>query len=170
MSLYAFLIVSFIAIVFAGLLVTNRNAVHGALCLVVVLLAMAVNYLILSAEFIFVVQVAVYAGAVMVLFLFVMMLLNIQGSEDRLLDRKATPLLLSLALAVLLIIEIYAIGSKTAGLSEVYAAQIPADFGSPKSVGLALFANYFLPFQVIGVILLVAMMGAVVLAKRKHLQ
>jgi NADH-quinone oxidoreductase subunit J len=166
-TLLPFLALSVVAIAFALLLVLNRNAVHGALCLVVNFAVVAVFFLMLGAEFIAVVQVAVYAGAIMVLFLFVLMLLNIQGQENGLEQKPRSQILIAAVLGILLLAEIGVLAPMAAGLGGAQASAVPADFGSPKLVGLTLFQDHLLAFEIAAFILLAAMMGAVVLAKRR---
>ncbi len=167
MTLLPFLIISTIAVAFALLMVTVRNAVHGALCLVVNFGAIAVFFFVLSAEFVGIVQIAVYAGAIMVLFLFVIMLLNIQGKEEKLADKPRGQLLTAALLGALLLAEIAVVGASTQGLSPGAPAAVSTAFGSPPSIGIQLFGMYLLPFEITSVLLLVAMVGAVVLAKRR---
>lgn len=169
MTIIPFVLVSILVITFALLLVTMRNAVHGALALVVVLIGLAIHYLMLSAEFIFVVQLAVYAGAIMVLFLFVMMLLNIQGTEEFVSARRMPQIVISLILGVVLLVEVAIFGAHAARLTEHPLAAVPADFGSPAQVGHVMMTKFLIPFEIIAVILLVSMVGAVVMAKRKLL-
>lgn len=167
MTLLPFAVLSAVAIAFALALVLNRNAVHGALCLVVNFGVVAVFFLMLGAEFIAVVQVAVYAGAIMVLFLFVIMLLNIQGQEGGLEEKPRFQILIAAALGALLLAEIGVLAPMAAGMGGAQAASVPAGFGSPELVGLVLFRDHLLAFEVAAFILLAAMMGAVVLAKRR---
>lgn len=169
MTIIPFVLVSILMIGFALLLVTMRNAVHGALALVVVLIGLAIHYLMLSAEFIFVVQLAVYAGAIMVLFLFVMMLLNIRGTEEFVSARRMPQIVISLILGAVLLVEVAIFGANAARLTEHPLAAVTADFGSPAQVGQVMMTKFLIPFEIIAVILLVSMVGAVVLAKRKLL-
>lgn len=167
MSVLAFLIIGSVALLFAILLVTLPSAVHGALCLVVTFGALAVFFVTLGAEFIAVVQVAVYAGAIMVLFLFVMMLLNIQGELDATRRGNKMQMAVAAALGLALLVEIAVLAPRLAGLHQVPAARVDQAFGSPEHVGIALYTQYLLPFEVTSLILLAAMVGAVVLAKRR---
>ncbi|MEI6915866.1 MAG: NADH-quinone oxidoreductase subunit J [Armatimonadota bacterium] len=168
MTLIPFILVGFITIAFATNLVVCKNAVHGALSLVAVLAALAVFFLLLSAEFIFVVQIAVYAGAIMVLFLFVMMLLNVGGSEGLLNENTRWQLWSAVVLAIGLVALI---GTRLYSASREILAQLPPaapeGFGSPQEIGQVLFSDYLLPFELTSLILLAAMVGAVVLAKRR---
>jgi NADH-quinone oxidoreductase subunit J len=158
-----FLILAVIAVVAALAMITSRNAVHAALFLVINLGTVAVFYLVLNAPFLAMVQVAVYAGAIMVLFLFVIMLLGAEkaGGESRL--RWQRPLALVLAVALLL-------EGAYVALSQMESRQelTPAlSDSSPTAVGQLLFDRYLLPFEITSVLLLVAMIGAIVLTLRR---
>ena len=168
MTWLTFLIVSGIAVIFAGGLIFSRNAVHGAMCLVASFCAIATLFLLLSAEFIFVVQIAVYAGAIMVLFLFVMMLLNVQGQEGALAGRAPGQLLVALALGAALLGQAVCLVARGGEIIS-RPARIPAGFGSPEDIGTALFTRNLLPFEITSLVLLAAMAGAVVLARKAGL-
>jgi NADH-quinone oxidoreductase subunit J len=141
-----------------------RSAVYSALALVAALFLIAVLFLGLSAPMVAVLQVLVYAGAIMVLFLFVIMLLNPDAVEKRSLPAWS----LTSAVAALLALELIAIvlfyRRRAGGLG---AGPVGKDFGSPEALGLTLFRDYVLPFEVASVLLLAAIVGAVVLAKRE---
>ncbi len=157
-----FLILAVIAIVAALGMLLSSNAVYSALYLILNLATIAVFYLLLGAPFIAMVQVTVYAGAIMVLFLFVIMLL---GAEQL---RRARTLgwqqPLAVVLAVTLVAEAtYIIFTKAGSLPDIEA--VAADFGSPQAIGELLFNQYLLPFEVTSVLLLVAMIGAIVMTR-----
>ena len=144
-------------------MLVSRNAVYSALFLVIVLFAIAVLFLLLSAAFIAMVQVAVYAGAIMVLFLFVIMLLGTENveSQPRQPWQFAAALVLSYALIIqFLIVAIVLPGESGGGFSEVAEG-----FGSPASIGTLLFKEYLIPFEVTSLLLLAAMVGAIVLTR-----
>jgi NADH-quinone oxidoreductase subunit J len=154
-----FTILAAIALLAALAMVTSRNAIHAALFLVINFGTIAVFYLLLNAPFLSMVQVAVYAGAIMVLFLFVIMLLGAERMTTE--SRLAWQRPLAILLAVALIIEggyvfFERMGSQP-GLSEAVVDS------SPQAVGLLLFDSYLLPFELTSVLLLVAMIGAIVL-------
>jgi len=144
-------------------MLVSRNAVYSALFLVIVLLTVAVLYLLLSAPFIAMVQVAVYAGAIMVLFIFVIMLLGTENVESGPAHRWqfAAALVLSYALIIQFIIVAFVLPAETAG----EFAEIAEGFGSPASVGTLLFNEYLIPFEVTSLLLLAAMVGAIVLTR-----
>ena len=144
-----------------------RNAVHAALLLIVNFFCLAVMYLLLDAPFLFAVQIIVYAGAIMVLFLFVIMLLGVDREEDlreRLIGQRPVAVILGLAVVA----EIAAAIRAGVGLS----ARAPAGFdavnagGNTQALAKVLFTRYLLPFEVTSVLLIVAAIAAMVLAQR----
>ncbi|MEW5805837.1 MAG: NADH-quinone oxidoreductase subunit J [Acidobacteriota bacterium] len=160
-----FAITAAVAILSAIIVVTHRNPVVCALSLVVNLCCIAVFYLLLNAMFLAAIQVIVYAGAIMVLILFVIMLLNLPQMERR---REPAGLLQSILGGLLGVLFLYAIGRALSGYSRGFEAMpIREGFGWTESVGRLLFTNYFYPFEVISLLLIAAMIGAIILAKRK---
>jgi len=158
-----FYIFAAVAVVAALSVVAQRMPVHSALSLIVVLCSLAAVYLLLGAEFIAVIQVIVYAGAIMVLFVFVIMLLN-AGREtpshrSQMARWLGAPLVAAFLLEVLLAIW----KQFPAGALHPAAAM---DAG-PAAIGHLLFRNYVLPFEVTSILILVAILGAVVLAKKE---
>jgi NADH-quinone oxidoreductase subunit J len=158
-----FIFLAAIAVVAAILMVTSRNAVHSALFLVANFVAIAVLYVTLNAPFIAMVQVTVYAGAIMVLFLFVIMLLGAEKLLGVSSDAKWQRWL-ALLLALLLVA-----GFLTVLLQEDGAgATASGAFDSgPANLGLRLFEGYVFPFELTGILLLVAMIGIVALSRPK---
>ncbi len=142
----------------------SRSAVYSALNLILNFITVAIFYVLLNAPFIALAQVAVYAGAIMVLFLFVIMLLGAERLPGA--NALAWQRPLALGLGIILILEAgYIFIIRPGTLPQVGASA--ADFGSPTAVGTLLFSSYLLPFEVISVLLLAAMIGAIVLTKRK---
>jgi len=163
-ELITFIILAIIAIAAALGMLLSRSAVYSALFLVLNFAAVAVFYILLNAPFIALVQVSVYAGAIMVLFLFVIMLL---GTET-LPASKVLPWQRPLAifLAVILFGEsVYLLFVRTVASGNV--PEPVQDFGTPQAVGQALFSSYMLPFEITSVLLLIAMVGAIVLTIRE---
>ena len=164
-----FIVIALVAVAAAlGMLLSN-NAVHSALLLVLNFTCVALFYLGLGAPFLAMVQIAVYAGAIMVLFLFVIMLLGAERVTLRSTLRWQGPAAVVLAVA-LVGMAIFATLSPQLGATltlppTVELAGGSQVFGSPQAVAPVLLIDYVLPFQVVGVLLLVAMVGAVVLAK-----
>jgi NADH-quinone oxidoreductase subunit J len=162
-DLLLFLILALVAISTALGMLFSRNAVYSALFLVLNLATVAVFYLLLSAPFIAMAQITVYAGAIMVLFLFVIMLLG----GEQLAPSNALPWQRPVAgiLASILVIEsIYLLLFRGRPAGEIQAAT--ETFGSPANIGEILFNKFLLPFEVTSVLLLVAMLGAIVLTKK----
>ncbi len=159
-----------LAIASAGLCITRANPVASALWLVVTLFSLAALFVLLDAQFIAVLQVLVYAGAIMVLFLFVIMLLNLgrQGPTDM----KGS---LGVAAAVLLGLALLFRLGVLRGVSPPDPIQLPpgamarmaAEQGMVPAVARPLFEAYLVPFEITSILLLAAIVGAVVLAKRK---
>jgi len=144
--------------------VAFNNAVRSALCLVISFFTLAFLYFTLTFEMIGILQIVVYTGAIMVLFLFVIMLLNL-GALKSLIEERDPKLLLGgllgLALAVLL-------GSQVLlPVANVLETRAPADIGSPQSVGYSLFTTYLYPFEIASVLLLLGIVGSILLAKRR---
>jgi NADH-quinone oxidoreductase subunit J len=163
-ELITFFILAIIAIAAALGMLFSRSAVYSALFLVLNLGTVAVFYIILNAPFIAMAQISVYAGAIMVLFLFVIMLLG----TELLPPSKALPWQRPLAifLAVILLGEsIYLLFIRKAATGDI--PQPVQTFGSPQDVGQALFTSYLLPFEITSVLLLIAMVGAIVMAVRE---
>jgi len=156
-------VVGAVALVTGMAMLTSRSAIYSALFLVLNLCSIAVFFLILGGQFIAVVQVSVYAGAIMVLFLFVIMLLGAEHTpgKQHLPWQPAVAVLLAL---VLLGMTGYTVWRAAPGWTALPAA--PADLaGSPEAIGKLLFSSYLLPFEVTSVLLLVAMVGAVVMTR-----
>ena len=153
------------AVVSALLVIWQRNAVISALFLVVNLGCVAVLFLTLGGEFLAAVQVIVYAGAIMVLFLFVIMLLNPVAAPRRFASAWGVTGLV-FALAVLFVAALWR-GIRALPGATIPMAPAPEGFGSAASLGELLFTAYLYPFEITGLLLLVAMVGAVVLARRE---
>ncbi len=158
-----FLGLAAVAIAAAIAMLVSRNAVYSALFLVIVFLTIAVLFLLLSAPFIAMVQVAVYAGAIMVLFIFVIMLLGTENVESEPGHRWqfAAALVLSYSLIIAFLIVALVLPVEPAG----EFAAVKQGFGSPASVGTLLFNEYLIPFEVTSLLLLAAMVGAIVLTR-----
>ncbi|NJN65818.1 MAG: NADH-quinone oxidoreductase subunit J [Chloroflexaceae bacterium] len=170
MELVLFLVTAAIALVGAVAMLVSRNAVHSALFLLLNFGAIAVLFLLLRAPFLFAIQVSVYAGAIMVLFLFVVMLLGAERAEDGR-DELFWQTPLALLLGVVLLVEAVMIAVRGGGRETgADTAPVPITgaetFGAPEEIGRVLFTRYLLPFEVAGIILLVAIVGVVVLSRR----
>ena len=165
-ELIGFVILAPLAVVAALGMVLNRNAVYSALLLVVNFFCLAVLYVFLEAQFVAAVQVIVYAGAIMVLFLFVLMLLGI-GTEEVVTEtiRGQRPAAVLLTLGLLAAIG----GALFAGVLDAQPASLAAanEGGNVQAVGRLLFTRYTFAFEIAGILLVVAAVGALVLGKRQ---
>jgi NADH-quinone oxidoreductase subunit J len=167
LDLHHVLFIVFAIICVAGALnfLFQRHPVSSALSLIVVMGSLALLYLILGAEFVAAVQVIVYAGAVMVLFVFVIMLLN-AGEEER---TRGSKIALGLGVPALIAFFGALVYTVINNSADFKGAGIGGFYVSTKTLSLALFKEFLLPFEVTSVLILIAIMGAVVLAKREHL-
>ena len=149
--------------------ITTPNTVHSVLFLVMNFLGVAVIYVVLEAEFLAVIQVLVYAGGIVVLYLFVVMLVNLTREPEAHQDPRRLSLVgLALAGAVLLELSgIVVYGYIREPSAAVAAAAASPVQGNVEQVGWLLYTDYLIPFEVASVLLLVAMVGAIVLAKRE---
>ena len=157
-----------VMILSALMVILRKNPVHSALFLVVTFFCLAGLYLLLNAEFIAAIQVIVYAGAIMVLFLFVIMLLNVEKevaapSGHRF--QKFWALVLSVFLAVSLI-SIMTVNVFT-GEKGIYSPETVSEVGNSELIGRLLFTDFLLPFEITSILLLAAIIGAVILSKKK---
>ena len=154
-----------LAIVGAILTVTARNVIHSAIFLITALLATAGIFLQLRAEFLFAVQIILYVGGIMVLFVFVIMLVNLDVSirQDAFSKQTWLALLLNGALMGMIWIALF-YGRARIDLPPAVRASFEPN---TELVGVALFRDYMLPFEVASILLLVAMIGAVVMSKKK---
>ena len=159
-----FLIFGAICIAGALNLLLQKHPINSALSLIVVMGSLALLYLLLGAEFVAAVQVIVYAGAIMVLFVFVIMLLN--AGEEELTRGSRTAMFLGVpAVAAITGMLVYMLVARTGELGKV---AIGSYYVRTQDLGLALFREFMLPFEITSVLILIAIMGAVVLARREH--
>ncbi len=153
-----------LAVLCALLTISRKNPLTSALFLVGAMFCLAAIYVILDAHFVAAAQVLVYAGAIMVLFLFVIMLLDLRKSENaaasKTLAQKAVGIFLAVDCLVLVVLQVALFGRPFFG-------NLPAGYGETEAVARTLFTSYLLPFELAGVLLLVAIVGSVVIAKRE---
>lgn len=162
-DLILFLILALVAIASALGMLLSRSAIYSALNLILNFVTISVLYLMLNAPFIALTQITVYAGAIMVLFLFVIMLLGVESLRTK--DTLPWQQPLAIILAITLIAEAaYIIVIRPATFIDISTVEV--GFGSPRMIGEVLFETYLLPFEVTSVLLLVAMIGAIVLTRR----
>jgi len=156
-----------IAVSSALMVITRRNPVHSAMFLVTTLFSVAGIYLQLHAEFLAAVQVIVYVGGIMVLFLFVIMLVNLETISTE--KRFSKQWLVALVASAVLMVEFGYVLLKGKPFIVMPAARGAANLTEKNSeqIGVALYRNYMLPFEIASFLLLVAIIGAVVLAKRR---
>jgi len=159
-----------IAVSSAALMVTRRNAVHSAIFLIATLLATAGIFLQLRAEFIFIVQIILYVGGIMVLFIFVIMLVNLDVAlhQIKFARQKWVALIVTMALTAQIGLLFWTTG-KMPGQGFPKLTALPANQLPPNAeeVAKSLFSSYLLPFEIASVLLMVAMIGAVVMAKKR---
>lgn len=153
------------AVLFAISTIIQKNPIYSAASLIGVMIMLACDYVVLNAEFIAAIQIIVYVGAIMVLFVFIIMLLNIEAAkrETIFIKRRLVGVLLGLAIFLKLALVGYA--AKIA-IDSGYL-KIPEGWDSTRAIGTYLFSNYLLPFEVASIVLLVGLIGAVILGKRE---
>jgi NADH-quinone oxidoreductase subunit J len=168
METLLFWLLAVVALIAAVSMIIQRNPVYCALFLIITLLCLAGLFLLLQAPFLAVIQIIVYAGAIMVLFLFVIMLLDVRSTEagpSRVKLQKSLGILLGVIFFVETILVL-----RSGVISDMAAPTTPPapDFGTAMALGRALFSSYFLPLQLAAVLLFVALIGAIVLSKRQN--
>ena len=161
---FFFYFLSALTVVSGVLVITRKNPVHSALALIVSLLGQAALYLMLYAPFVAGVQIILYAGGIMVLFLFVIMLVNIEKAQKE--EQFNKQWLVGLAAAVALGVLFVFVYIKGRGLFPDRAIQMPEQ-SNTQQVAVLLYGNYMLAFEIASLLLLVAVIGAVVMAKKR---
>ena len=163
-NVIVFLIFAIVAVVAAINLVVQTHPISSALSLIGVMASLAVLYLLLGAEFLAAAQLIVYAGAIMVLFVFVIMLLNAGAEDTRGIGSKAKYFGLPLLIALLGMLS-FVVQATMPNLPRVAFGVFTA--GGPAEVGRLLFTDYLLPFEVVSVLILIALVGAIVLGRKE---
>jgi NADH-quinone oxidoreductase subunit J len=163
-----FIIFAVIAVASALNILLQRSPLYSALSLIGTLIALSALYVTLRAEFIAAVQIVVYAGAIMVLFIFVIMLLNVPKDQPQLEKQKGLRYL-AIPFAGLLIAELFYVVRpvRLSSLPPIPAGDAQRAVGTTWSIGTTLFTDYLLPFEVTSVLILMAVVGAMVLARRE---
>ena len=161
-QLLVFLVLAAMAIAGAVSLIVQRHPIHSALSLIVLMGALAGLYLLLGAEFVAAIQIIVYAGAIMVLFVFVIMLLNAGVEERTSLSRMAAYAGVPMAVVLLIVLVVRITRNSLA------MAPQPAAAGATRDLAMLLFRNYAFPFELTSILILIALLGAMVLAKRRE--
>jgi NADH-quinone oxidoreductase subunit J len=165
----AFYVLSAFILGFVVMVISTKDTVHSVLFLVLDFLFVAALYVLLGAEFLAAIQILVYAGGIVVLYLFVVMLVNLQRPPEAHADpHRRTKLGFGLAAAVLAELALLAVRSSGMPVRPiVQVAAVPGISGNTAVVGWMLYTSYLIPFEIASMLLLVAMIGAIVLAKRE---
>jgi NADH-quinone oxidoreductase subunit J len=165
MSQFLFWFFAILMLVFGAAVVLNRNPIASALSLVICFMGLSALFMSLDAFFIGIIQVLVYAGAVIVLFLFIIMLLDLRVEKLRKINYVAVAGGTAVALAFF--IQLFFVIRQLSAAKQPFPPLAVAKTDDVHNIGLLLFTNYTLPFQIIGVLVLVATIGVVVLSKRE---
>ena len=164
----AFYVIAACILGFALLVISTKDTVHSVLFLVLDFLFVAALYVLLGAEFLAAIQILVYAGGIVVLYLFVVMLVNLKRPPEAHADpHRKTTLGFGLAAAVLLELGAVAVYSSKVPVRPIVAAAAVPVTGNTEVIGWMLYTSYLIPFEIASMLLLVAMIGAIVLAKRE---
>ncbi len=163
MTLYLFYFLSFVAIFSALLVVFSKNPVYSVLYLIITFFAIAGHYVLLNAQFLAVVHVIVYAGAIMVLFLYVIMLLNLNEETE---PHKSNLVRIAAVVCAGLLMVVL-IGTLRVA-SQAAAPESVSNIGYVKNLGKVLFSEFLLPFEISSILLLAAMVGVVMVGKMDH--
>jgi NADH-quinone oxidoreductase subunit J len=166
MQVIIFYLTAVVAIASAFFVVKCRNPVNSALNLVTTFICLAVLYVMLEAPFMAAIQIMVYAGAIMVLIVFVIMLLNL-GMTAKTRYTHALPAGGILAVLMLLLAGYFVVGGEATATGGAVTSELIASYGHTELIGRAMFVDFLLPFEIASILLLVAIIGAVVLSKRK---
>lgn len=162
----AFFALSAVALISAIMVITRRNAIHSAIWLIITLFSVAGVFLMLHAEFLFAVQIILYVGGIMVLFLFVIMLVNLDLAAKQ--SQFSRQWLVAVLTALVLTAElVYGIFLDHRGFLFTPPPPVAAATNNTQAIGVGLYQTYMLPVEIASLLLLVAMVGAVVMAKRK---
>ena len=149
------------------LTITRRNAVHSAISLIVSLMGVAGLYLMQQAEFLFAVQIVLYIGGIMVLFLFVIMLVNLdQAAKERQFNRQWAVALAAVALVGVQVGYFVWKGKDAFHIADAALPSVTSATGNTEAIANSLFTDYLLPFEVTSLLILIALVGAVVFAKK----
>lgn len=162
-----FIILAVIAVASALNILLQRNPLYSALSLIGTLASLSALYITLRAHFIAAIQIIVYAGAIMVLFVFVIMLLNAPKDQPRM-DKQKGLRYLAIPFAGVLIAEAFYVIRSVKSISMPPLVDAERAVGTTWSIGMGLFTHYLLPFEVTSVLILMAVVGAMVLAKREN--
>ncbi|RLB08314.1 MAG: NADH-quinone oxidoreductase subunit J [Deltaproteobacteria bacterium] len=165
-----FILTALTAIFAAVMVITRRNPIHSALFLVLNFLCIAVLYLLLNSQFIAIIQVMIYAGAIMMLVIFVIMLLSVEEERRTYKVRLSPAKVIGLVVALILFAElVYGIALRVLpGVKGEFTPEKIAQMGDIKAVASLLFTRFLFPFEVASILLLVGIIGAVILSKKER--
>ncbi len=149
------------------LVITRRNPVHSVLWMLILFVHIAALYLFLNAEFLAAIQIIIYAGAILVLFLFVIMLLNLKQTESEKRFQNQWPLGIVTGVVFVIFFVLILGNMRVTAPFGPYTIEVIQSQGNIMTVGKVLYTKYLLPFEIVSLVLLVAIIGAVVLAKRR---
>ncbi len=166
MEAILFYLTALVSIVSAFFVTKCRNPVNSALCLVTTFLCLAVFYVMLESPFMAAIQIMVYAGAIMVLIIFVIMLLNL-GTAVKSRYTHGVAAGGVLAVLMLLITQTFLSSGQATGTGGSVTSEVIQQYGHTELIGKAMFVEFLLPFEIASILLLVAIIGAVVISKRK---
>lgn len=163
MSISLFYLVAFLSIFFSLMVIFSKNPIHSVLYLIITFFTFTVHYILLNAQFLAIVNFIVYMGAIMVLFLFLLMLLNLNKDTEPMKSNllKIAGIVAGMCLLITLVGSL-----KSLNMSDPVVLQTQ-DLGLVKNLGKVLFSEFLLPFEISSILLLVAMVGAVLLAKKE---
>ncbi len=159
-----FWFLSVLALFSAMMVITSKNPVHSVLWLIATFFAISGHYILLNAQFIAIVNIIVYAGAIMVLFLFVIMLMNLNRSTE---PQKNRWLRMAGAISGGCLLLVLVAALKDSGLKEQQALVKEGNIGLIENLGKELFSTYVVPFEIASILFLSAMVGAVVIGKKE---
>ncbi|MEO8794110.1 MAG: NADH-quinone oxidoreductase subunit J [Daejeonella sp.] len=163
MSISLFYLIAFLSIFFSLMVILSKNPIHSVLYLIITFFTFTIHYILLNAQFLAIVNFIVYMGAIMVLFLFLIMLLNLNKDTEPMKSNllKIAGVVAGMSLLITLVGSL-----KSLQVSDPVILQ-NANLGLVKNLGKVLFSEFLLPFEVSSILLLVAMVGAVLLAKKE---
>lgn len=169
MDVVLFYMAAAVVLLGAAMVLVFPNPLRAAMALIMSLGGLSVVYVLLHAQFVAAMQLLVYAGAILVLFVFVIMLLNLESVVRK---RRGFPVVMAVAVGVgaVAFAFAHALGLQSDGFSQggnKLLRQLPKDFGSVEQVGMQIMTDFVLPFEMLSVLLLVAVVGAVVIAKKR---
>jgi NADH-quinone oxidoreductase subunit J len=161
---FLFWIFALLMLIFGAAVIANRSPIASALNLVISFLGLAALFMSLDAYFVGIIQVLIYAGAIMVLFLFIIMLLDLRAAKRKINWVASAG---AVAVALVLLVQIFYVVGSSKSARQTFPPLARSTVDDVHSIGLLLFGNYNLPFQIIGILVLVATVGAVLLSKRQ---